>query len=268
MKAEKQALEISEVPHLDGKEFVNGIPEGKKLVLFLDFDGTLSPIVNIPDEAALMTGMREVIAKCLAKYEIAVVSGRDTDDVRARIGLDGIIYAGSHGFSIRGPGDLRMEHPQADQISGVLDNLEVKLHDMFSEGPDGIHVERKKYAITVHFRNADPSDTDEIIFRTGRAVEGLNGLRREMGKKIVEIRPDIEWHKGMAVKWIMEQLGYWDDPEILPLYIGDDVTDEDAFRMLGGKGIGIIVGSHDQPTAADFRLDDVVDVMDFLRMMA
>ncbi len=83
-------------------------------------------------------------------------------------------------------------------------------------------------------------------------------------KKIIEIKPDHDWHKGKAVRWILDNLNLWDNPEVLPVYIGDDVTDEDAFKTLHSKDLGILVGSHDQLTAAGYRLSNVDEVCDLL----
>lgn len=263
-----EPVEINEIPLLLTGELVNNIPGKKRLVLFLDFDGTLSPIVSKPDDAKLLPGMKEVLEKCALKYDVALVSGRDTDDVMKRVGIEGLIYAGSHGFSIKGPGNLLMEHEKADEIVKLLGEIERRLEDAFSDGPAGVQVERKKYAITVHYRNARADDVDGIKLKTGEVVSGITGVKREMGKKIVEIKPDIDWHKGKAVKWIMEQLGLWSDPGVLPLYIGDDSTDEDAFKVLKGKGVGVIVGSHEQPSIADYRLHSVEEVKQFLDLIA
>jgi trehalose-phosphatase len=252
MKSEKAFIEkrdIREVPLLIDDNAVSGaFPENSRLILFLDFDGTLSPIVNRPEDAVLLPGMKNILEKCTSRYTLAVVSGRDTDDVAERVGIKGIIYAGSHGFSIKGPDDIQMEHEQADEILPELSAIEKKLDNAFKNGPAGVQIERKKYAITVHYRNADPSEVSNIRNMIDQVVTDQQGIKKENGKMIVEIKPEINWHKGMALKWILEKLNLWDDPGVFPVYVGDDVTDEDAFRMLNGKGMGIIVGSHDYPS--------------------
>lgn len=268
MRSEKSSAEINEIPLLISGNIKRAIPGNRQLIIFLDYDGTLSPIVNNPDEAVLLPGMKEVIERCASKYTVAVVSGRDTDDVRGRVNIEQIVYAGSHGFSIKGPGNLSMEHEQASEILPMLSEIEDKLRSMFSTGPEGVMVERKKYAITVHYRNADPSMTDEIKEMTYKAVSGHSGIKKEKGKKIIEIKPDVDWDKGMAVKWILTKMGLWDNENVLPIYVGDDITDEDAFRVLHGRGLGIIVGSHDGPTSADYRLADVYEVKQFLKILS
>lgn len=269
MKSEKTLTEISKAPHLLNNNVIQTVfNENNRLVIFLDFDGTLSPIVSRPEDAVLLPGMKEVLENCASRYTVAVVSGRDTDNVINRVGIDGIIYAGSHGFSIKGPGDLRMEHENASQILLLLDGIEKKLSDLFSNGPEGIQIERKKYAITVHFRNVDPAFTGKINEMTDNAISEYSGIKKECGKMIIEIKPDVEWNKGMAVQWILMKLNLWNHNGVFPLYLGDDITDEDAFRLLKGKGLGIIVGSHDNPTAADFRLENVNEVKQFLEMLS
>lgn len=268
MKSEKALTEIGKVPHLLSNNVIQKIFEYNELVIFLDFDGTLSPIVNRPEDAVLFPGMKEVIGKCASMYTVAVVSGRDTDNVRSRVGIEGIIYAGSHGFSIQGPGNLQMEHEKASQILPLLAGIENELRDIFSNGPAGIQIERKKYAITVHFRNVDPALTGKIKEMTDNALSVYSGIKKESGKMIIEIKPDVDWNKGMAVKWILKKLELWNNDGVFPIYLGDDITDEDAFRMLQGKGLGIIVGSHENPTAADFRLDNVGEVKQFLEMLS
>jgi trehalose 6-phosphate phosphatase len=267
-KMVNETREIKEVQLLmDGDQIRKAFPENRRLILFLDYDGTLSPIVNRPEDAVLLPGMESVLEKCAARYTVAIVSGRDTDDVAARTGIKGIIYAGSHGFSIKGPGNLRMEHEKADEILPKLSTIEKELNAAFSNGPDGVQIERKRYAITIHYRNADPAGVSDIKILADQVVGNHQGIKKEKGKMIIEIKPDIDWHKGMALKWILEKLNLWDDPGVFPVYVGDDVTDEDAFRMLQGKGMGIIVGSHSDLTSASFRLRDVKEVKVFLEWL-
>lgn len=268
MKSEKNLRYKNEVPHLlSGNNIHKVFPENGRLVIFLDYDGTLSPIVNRPEDAVLLPGMKEVIEKCASRYTVAVVSGRDTDNVISRVGIEGIIYAGCHGFSIKGPADFGMEHEKASQILPLLAGIEKILRDLFSNGPEGVQIERKKYAITVHFRNADPQLTGKIKVMIDKAISEYPGIKKEQGKMIIEIKPDVPWNKGMAVRWILKKLDLWDNNGVFPIYLGDDVTDEDAFSMLQGRGLGIIVGSHD-PTAADFRLVNVNEVKQFLQLLS
>ncbi len=232
----------------------------KTPVLFLDYDGTLTPIVQRPEAAVISDEMKEVLNECASKFTVAAVSGRDMDDLKSRIKLENMIYAGSHGFRISGPEGLYMEHEKTDEILPRLDAIEKKLQDVFSEGVEGVQIERKRYAIAIHYRNAEEKDVPFIRQKSFEAIEQSEGFKIGEGKKILEIKPDIDWHKGKAVLWILEKLGLNDTGKYVPIYIGDDTTDEDAYRALKGKGFGIQVGPGAEQTAAQFKLKNVYQV--------
>ncbi len=232
--------------------------QGKKPVFFLDYDGTLTPIVSRPQDAVISHKMRELLHKLSKKFTVAVVTGRDMDDVKSLVKLDNLIYAGSHGFRISGPDNLYKEHEKSKEILPVLDEIEKELHQLEEQFP-GVQIDRKRYAVGVHFRNARPEDEKKIIEAFEEILARHPGYKKGTGKKIVEIKPDLDWHKGKAVLWILEALSLNNDPSTLPIYIGDDDTDEDAFEVLKDKniGIGIFVEHEGQPTAAHYSLKDV-----------
>lgn len=244
--------------------FSEVFPADKTPVLFLDFDGTLSPIVNQPEDASISKEMKNALEHCSSYFTVAVVSGRDMDDVKKRVGLDNVIYAGSHGFRIEGPDGLSMEHKKTKEILPGLDDTWEQLQKLFAGGPEGVKVERKRYAIAVHYRNADEGKLDDIRNKISEVMADHPEMKTGEGKKIIEIKPDIDWHKGKAIQWILESLNLSDKPEILPVYIGDDVTDEDAFTVLYDEGVGILVGSHGQKTAARYKLNNVNEVKELL----
>ncbi len=266
---EIEPREVDSVPFLFERGSFSAIfPKGKTIVLFLDFDGTLSQIVDHPEDATISDDMKKVLKQCASQFTTAIVSGRDMDDVKKRVGINEVIYAGSHGFRISGPGGLAMEQEKMEKLLPVLDRIEEKLLSGFSDGPTGVQVERKRYAIAVHYRNADEGSVEEIKNLTGGLLEEFSGIKTGEGKKIIEIRPDVDWHKGRAVQWILDSLNLWENTEILPVYIGDDVTDEDAFRTLYHKGIGILVGTHGRPTAARYKLRNVDEVKILLQKLS
>ena len=239
----------------------------RKIILFLDYDGTLSNIVNNPEEAIITPEMKEALKKCADKYKVSVVSGRDMEDVRSKVNLDNVIYAGSHGFRISGPKGLKMRHPESAEIIPNLDDIEEELRNTFINQIDGVHIERKMFAIAVHYRNANEQDIPAINEKITKVTVNHPELKKGKGKKIFEIKPDLNWHKGKAIEWIMDTLKM-NSKDTVPVYLGDDVTDEDGFKAIYKKGIGILVGSHGKPTAAQFRLESVDKVKDFLRMMS
>jgi trehalose 6-phosphate phosphatase len=237
--------------------------DDKRLALFFDYDGTLTPIVRRPEEATLSDDMRSLLRELARRVSVAIVSGRDLADVRGMVELDDLYYAGSHGYDVAGPGGMRMQQEQADDHLPDLAAAERELGDRLEE-IEGAWVERKRFAIAVHFREADKSDEN----RVEHAVDEVRGahprLRKKGGKKIFELQPDVPWDKGRAVRWLLEQLGL-DGPGVLPVYIGDDVTDEDAFEALADGGLGIRVGEPDEPTHAAFYLRDTAELERFCR---
>ena len=224
----------------------------KRPALFLDYDGTLTPIVERPEDARLSPSMRRVLQKAAERMPLAVISGRDLDDVSALVGLAQVIYAGSHGFDIRGP-DLRLELPEGidalDALKQACERLEERLADIA-----GARIERKRFAVAVHVRQVAEDDLPRVRDAVDQTCRTLDGLRQTGGKRIHELRPDVDWDKGRALRWMLSELGL-DGPDVLPLYLGDDDTDEDAFRMLRRLGgVSILVSEDVRPSAADYRL--------------
>jgi trehalose 6-phosphate phosphatase len=247
---------------------IQKIIQNRKPVLFLDFDGTLAPIVKRPEDAQISDQMKNVLKKCAAKFKVAVVSGRDMDDLKSKVQLDGIIYAGSHGFRISGPDGLYKEHEKSDEILPRLNEMEKRLHREFPQIDEGVQIDRKRYAVAVHYRNANDENVPAVKQKVDEVLKENPDFKLGEGKKILEIKPAVDWHKGEAVLWIMKKLGANDKSKFVPIYIGDDVTDEDAFKSIRNFGVGILVGSHGRETEAKYKLDDVPDVKIFLEKLA
>ncbi len=234
--------------------------KGKKPAVFLDYDGTLTPIVKRPEDATLSEAMRETLKKLAAHFTVAIVTGRDKEDVESLVGMEELIYAGSHGYIISGPDELFMEHPDSKQIIPKLDKIEKEVAEALKDNTHGTQVDRKRYAIGIHYRNARPEDKDVVYQLVEDILKKYPGHKKGKGKKIVEIKPDLDWHKGKAVDWILDALELSGKKEVVPLFIGDDITDEDAFESMRDKGIGILVGGHGHPTAAPYALKNVFQV--------
>jgi trehalose-phosphatase len=245
-------------------EHVHEIAEySDRIAVFLDYDGTLTPIVSHPQDAWLPGSMRQTLRSLAARVPVAILSGRDLDDVRGRVLVDGIVYAGSHGFDIAGAGGLRRELGVA--YLPMLDEAETELREALDEIP-GAQLERKHFSVAAHYRNVNEQDA----FRVALAVDAVAARHRELrridGKKVYELLPDIDWNKGKAVLWLLETLGL-EGRNVLPIYIGDDRTDEDAFRALEQWGIGILVSEQSLPTAARHGLKDPAEVERFLHAL-
>jgi alpha,alpha-trehalase len=233
----------------------------KRVFLFLDYDGTLTPIVERPEQAHLHEEVRRILERATRGCTVAIISGRDLDDVRDRVQIAGIYYAGSHGFDIAGPRGLRLQRPKG-RILPVLDEAERDLGRALDTIP-GARVERKRFSIAAHYRSAAAGDVGRVQEAVHRVADAHPDLRTAEGKKVLELQPAIDWDKGKAVLWLIDVLGL-DDPQVLPLYIGDDTTDEDAFRALAEAGITIRVGRGARDTQAQYVLADTGEVKGFL----
>ena len=232
------------------------------VALFLDYDGTLTPIVSRPELAVLSPTMRAALVAASRSCSVAIVSGRDRRDVEQLVGVSGITYAGSHGFDIR-TADGR-SYEQGAAFLAALDRVEAHLRAPVSEVA-GAQLERKRFAVAVHFRRVAPElhTTIEEIVTSAAATEPT--LRRTGGKRVFELRPNIPWDKGKAVELLIRELGAGAS---LPIYIGDDETDEDAFRVVRDRGVGIVVRDEPRPTLARYALDSTDEVRLFLERLA
>jgi alpha,alpha-trehalase len=239
--------------------------EGKQLFIFLDYDGTLTPIVNRPEDADLDPGMRETLDRLSGLCAVAVISGRDLADVRNRVGIGTIYYAGSHGFDIAAPDDRHLQNRKGTKFEPVLDQAESALQDRLGE-VEGAQVERKRFSIAVHYRNVEESLTGDVEGAVEDVAASYPELRKSHGKKVYELQPDIDWHKGKAMLWLLEILEP-DLPDVFPVYVGDDTTDEDAFRTLEKRGIGVVVEQGVRETKARYKLEDPEEVRMFLERL-
>lgn len=248
--------------HDHRNEIRNRLSEAE-VAAFLDYDGTLTPIVEDYTKAFLSDDMRAALA-ALGKYcTVAVVSGRDLEAVRRLVDLDSLYYAGSHGFEIRGPEGWSESLEKGVEFLPEIDEAERRLREQLA-GIAGHAVERKRFSIAVHYRRAAEADAARIESVVDDVLSEFRGLHKGHGKKVFRVQPDIDWDKGHAVLWLLDRLGL-DRPGVLPLYVGDDITDEDAFRVLAGRGLTLVVRDpDDRPTAADYALADPDDVQRFL----
>lgn len=240
--------------------------QGRRPALLLDYDGTLTPIVERPEDATLRESIRDLLRRLSRLCFVAVVSGRDRADVKKMVDLEELVFAGSHGYDITGPNGLKMENELGAAALPDLDAAERELNDRIAAIP-GARVERKRFAIAVHYRQVERGREPQVEQAARDVKEMHPKLRLKGGKKIWELQPDVEWDKGRAVLWLLDHLGL-DRDDILPIYMGDDVTDEDAFRALQGRGIGVLVGRPEEKTRADVLLEDVDEVEQFLRGLA
>ncbi|MDY6985439.1 MAG: trehalose-phosphatase [Candidatus Thermoplasmatota archaeon] len=228
-----------------------GIP-----AVFLDYDGTLTPIVESPEEATLSESMRMILKALSTRCRIGIISGRELKDVKRMVGVEGICYAGSHGLEMECDGlNKAIEQPDLKDIEAELKRTLGSVK--------GILFERKRFSIAVHYRMVD-KDAGKVKKGVKEVARNHPELKLSSGKKVLELMPRVDWDKGKALRGFIEKL-WINGSKVVPIYIGDDRTDEDAFRAIKGWGISILVGS--RKTAADYTLKDTSEVEIFLKAL-
>jgi len=253
--------------------------DNKEVLVFLDYDGTLSPIVTDPNKAYISEETRKAVLEVSTRFRTSIISGRSVDKVKNFVGLPHLFYAGSHGMDIEGP-DVgisgqttagttnRVKH----RPEGLDQNEAAGARDELSErtaGIEGVTVEDNKFCCSVHFRNCkDPTSVDRVE-RIVREVSDERGLDVKRGRKVFEVRPRVTWNKGNALDYLMSVFEVTQKTGF-PIYLGDDKTDEDAFAKLRelGCGRGVLVSTKVKPTQAHYSVKDPTEVLEFLRLLS
>lgn len=230
-------------------------------VVCLDYDGTLAPIAPRPELALLPAATRETLAKLRTHASVAVISGRALPDVVTRVGIDHIYFAGNHGLEISGPGGS--SHNVGADMRRHVHALDAALRARLWHVP-GALIEDKRYTLSVHVRQTPAERVDEVEQIVRESVREHPDLELYKGRKVFEVRPRIDWNKGHALSWILEALGASRDAA---MYIGDDRTDEDAFRVLEPTGIPVLVAAEPRATSARYQLRDPREVAVFLEAL-
>ena len=237
--------------------------QGRHLLLLLDFDGTLSEFQADPDAVYLLPSRRQLLVGLQQRATVGIVSGRRLDDVRRRVSLDDIIIAGLHGLEIEVPGDPGFVHPDLANAIGVITNVGRHLRASI-DGLRGVFVEDKGASIALHFREADAEDqltAIDIFAAATTSVVERGRVRVMRGSNVLELLPNIDWNKGSAVRWIAERIQHRAGPSFI-VYIGDDVTDQDALDFVETAD-GLAIAASDRVTAPA-RLDGPAGVERFL----
>jgi len=237
--------------------------------VFFDFDGTLSDIVDDPDAAVPVAGAIDALRTLAAQCPVAILSGRDLADVTERVGLPGIWYAGSHGFELTAPDGTHHQNDAAAAAIPTLKNAALQLRDQLGSIP-GIAVEHKRFGVAVHYRNAARNRVGEVAAAV-RTAGRHDALRVTTGREVIELRPDVHWDKGKTLRWVLNHLHDAETGSTTPIYLGDDITDEDAFDAVHQDGIPIVVRHNDdgdRATAALFALDSPARVAEFTERLA
>jgi trehalose-phosphatase len=248
-------------------EKVERVLKSKPHILLLsDYDGTLTPIVSEPSKAVMTDSFRGVLRRLSRKenFTVGVVSGRQLKDVRKLVGIRTIYYAGNHGFEVKGPG-ISFDHPANRIYKRYMDSIKKRMLRE-AAGIKGVIVEHKGASLSIHYRLVKEKDLGRLRDIFGKACAPyLDGgkIKVTRGKKVWEVRSPIKWDKGSAVGKIMKILRK--GPRSLPMYLGDDKTDEDAFRFLEGRdSLTVFVGPNPQNSSARYYLKSPREVKEFL----
>ncbi len=241
---------------------INTIKASASVFILLDYDGTLTPIVERPEDAHISSETRNLLKTLADKrgYKVGVISGRVLEDVKKRVGLEEVYYAGNHGLELSGP-DIEFVHPEAKELAGsiskVFEELKIELG-----GVEGVIVENKTLTVSVHYRTTPAEKIELVKQKVLGVVSRWQHLQLTYGKKVLEVKPKLDWNKGRAAQLLIERIA----PESLPIYAGDDSTDEDAFLQLS-RGVTILVTNTPIQTSAKYYLRDADEVKEFLKQL-
>ncbi|KAL8115104.1 hypothetical protein AgCh_021794 [Apium graveolens] len=275
---------------LDKFEHMMSMAKGRNIVVLLDYDGTLSDIVPNPEEAYMTNKMRVAVRQVAACFPTAIISGRSRHKVYDFVRLDNLYYAGSHGLDIAAPLQC-LKYGVPKHQSKVLDikGKEVvlfqpaesyipeiqKIHTALDEKTKNINGRGILWSNAMDASNnsiADDVKMQDFMMleeQVMSVVHDNRDFRLSMGKMVFEIRPDIEWDKGHAVEYLLKTIGGNTSTDVLPIYIGDDRTDEDAFKAISSReqGYSIVVSSTPKETMASYSLRDPREVNKFLQRL-
>jgi len=235
------------------------------IALFLDYDGTLTPIVNRPELAVLSDKERAILKQTADRFPTAIISGRGREDVEGLVGLPNLAYAGSHGFDIVGPHRAAVNHAVAGWIKPVMANVARELGERLEDIP-GVIIEPKGFSVAVHYRLVEERNLAKIEETIDEIVRRDQRLKKTPGKKVLEVRPDVDWDKGRALRFLLHALRFT-GKDVIPIYIGDDITDEDAFAAIQENGIGILVSETPRATNASYWVQAPWEVYAFLERL-
>ncbi|XP_047321774.1 probable trehalose-phosphate phosphatase E [Impatiens glandulifera] len=264
--------------------------KGKRFVIFLDYDRTLSPIVNDPDRAFMSEEMRLAVREVAKRFPTAIISGRSRHKVSNFVKIDSIYYAGSHGMDIIGPpmsnnsynekyisdiaddkGNQYIIFRPAEEFLPDIKAIKAEMEEGISDIPGSL-IEDNRYCLSIHYRHVQEQDLSTLQERVQLILKNWPKFQKTEGKKVTEIRPSIKWDKGDALKYLLETFKVISnsDEELVPIYIGDDRTDEDAFKVLISMNCGfpIVVTSKAKETLALYSLRDPQEVFHFLSRLA
>uniref|UniRef100_A0A0G4H565 Trehalose 6-phosphate phosphatase n=1 Tax=Chromera velia CCMP2878 TaxID=1169474 RepID=A0A0G4H565_9ALVE len=255
----------------DKKAAIRSALTDKRVFCFLDYDGTLTPIVRDPSAAFLPERMRDLLMALSDSCTVGIVTGRALKTIKGFVNIstfekNNFMYAASHGFHIE-IGTKHIHHQVGDQYIPRLKEAAAEIHEKLCHIP-GFNMEDNEFAVSVHYRNVPTEEqVQEIEAEVDKTLARFPCLKKGHGKKVFEIKINVKWDKGRAIVWLMDAMGISPyDEDVACIYIGDDVTDEDAFAALRDcrNSYGVLVSEHVRETQATLMVSDPSEVFDFL----
>lgn len=236
------------------------------ILIMLDFDGTLSPIALTPSRAILPEGIKSALLKCSKFFPIVVISGRPLKDIKMKIGLKNLIYAGNHGLEWQIKKKINYWPVPKETIKLLLDIKQKfqKIEQKYS----GVLLEDKYFSLAIHYRQLDSIFISNFKRDANKIIGSLNNssiLQVLRGKKVIELRPNLDWNKGKFALFIHQYFQNKLKLKLVPVYMGDDKTDEDVFNLFD-KGITARVGQN-KTSYAKYYLRDAAQVKLFLNWL-
>ena len=245
-----------------------------KTVIVTDIDGTISEIAPTPEKALVTTVMRNMLVKLKEKFSmVVVISGRSALNAREMVGVDGLLYVGNHGMEFLKDGELS-RHPDVKKYIPVIKKTGQKLKTGDISSMNGLIFEDKGICYSIHYRLSNPSENPrERILKTLHGYPECKKLNISEGRQLVELKPPVSCDKGTILQNIIEKYGL---EKII--YLGDDITDLDAFDKLKrmqneGKirGVSILVLSSEIPSyikeKSTFFVNGVDEVLKFFQWL-
>ena len=257
-------------------EIIERLKSARTFLLFADYDGTLTPIVDRPEDAILSDEMRRSLRllSILPNFTVGVISGRSLKDTINRVGLISVVYAGNHGMEIKELSGITEVDPEILKTKPLIDDLHRKLVSNLRQIPGAI-IEHKERTLSIHYRLVSENMMQKLrtLFddTVGDAVKA-GTVRITHGKKVFEVRPAVDINKGTTLRNLIDKYkrgNSIDSTTLLPIYIGDDLTDEDGFHAVEeyGNGLSVFVGAPQTQSAARYYLHSTAEVNEFLKML-
>ena len=240
----------------------------RRVAVFLDYDGTLTPIVDNPWRAHLPEPARDAVYAIASVCPTAIISGRSREKVMEFVNLPGLYYAGSHGLDISAPNQHNSLMQPPDEVRHMMDDLHLRLSSIAERVPGAV-IEHNRYCVSVHHRCCSAPDRQHLESLVEQELSREAGVRIALGRKVLEVRPNVEWDKGKALSYLMGEIICDSPSSCLPIYCGDDWTDEDAFRACKAhRGVSVVVSRSERQSEAEMSLRCPEETRQFLWKLA